>query len=251
MAQEDLKGCFRYFATDVESAFVLYNREPASWEAGLDPWDSRAVSGSPTIAEVCNTYLAAQDDKLQVGELSPRTFQEQHSTCKRMTEHFGRHRHVDSLKPADFAKLRMSLAQPYGPTRLANEIVRIRTVFKWAFENEVIEANVRYGTQFSKPKKEVIRRYENSRDIEVLIAPEIRSPLDAAAQPMKALSCWVSITDSDRPTSPHFERGRRSTDRLNSTRRRRIKTSPVSKTDPLNQERGHVWLVSQKSNPEA
>ena len=195
-----IKGIRRYFGTDLESALALYNQERAAWEAGINPREEPSSSGAPTIADICNLYLGSQDSKVQSGELSRRTFEEQQATCKRLVSHFGRQRRVDSLRPPDFASLRAALASQYGPTRLSNEIVRVRTVFKWAFVNEVIESNVRYGTEFSKPKRDVIRRHRNSQPKKTLTASELRSVIETAGLPMKAfvllgINCGYGAAD--------------------------------------------------------
>lgn len=67
------------------------------------------------------------------------------------------------MKPADFTALRAVFTKRFDPVRLANEIVRVRTIFKWAYDEESIESSVRFGTGFSKPRKELVRRRENAQ----------------------------------------------------------------------------------------
>lgn len=86
------------------------------------PEDCQAIQPGRTVGEVCHRDLAAQDSKLQAGELSPRTFAEQKARSMRVIDQFGRHRAVEELTP------RAILAATYGPNRLATEIVRVRTV---------------------------------------------------------------------------------------------------------------------------
>jgi len=81
-----IKGRFVYFGTDLEKALALYTQERPTWEAGIDPRDGRAVSGSPTVAEVCNAYLDSQHEKVEAGELSPRSFREQKGACETLAQ---------------------------------------------------------------------------------------------------------------------------------------------------------------------
>ncbi len=133
------------FGMDRERAREQYREEKASWQAGINPREDRRTTGEPTVADVCTAYLASQDDKLSGGELSPLTFREQKATCERIVKAFGRIRSVKTLGLADFAAFRATLSQQNGPTRLSNEIVRVRGVFKFAYESELIESSVRYG----------------------------------------------------------------------------------------------------------
>ena len=61
--------------------------------------------------------------------------------------HFGKTRFVDDLDPVDFEALGAEMAKRWGPTRLGNEIGRVRSVVKFAFDNKLIEQPVRFGTE--------------------------------------------------------------------------------------------------------
>jgi hypothetical protein len=52
---------------------------------------------------------------------------------------FGLNRLVSDLASNDFERLRTSLARTLGPVSLGNEIQRVRTVFKYAYDEGLIE----------------------------------------------------------------------------------------------------------------
>jgi hypothetical protein len=145
--------------------------------SGIIPRGSAAsFAHGPTMVDVCDAYSASEDAIVEAGELSSRTFRKQEGTCKTLTEQFSPHCRISSLKPQDFSRLSGSLARKYGPTRLANEIVRVRSVFKHAFENELIDKPARYGRQFNVPPKRHRRAHmhERKRDAEPLNSMELR-----------------------------------------------------------------------------
>jgi hypothetical protein len=98
-----------------------------------------------------NAFLDSKAAQLDTGKLSPRSFRDYHRTCARLVKHFGRHRRVDDLRPDDFAKLRKEIAATRGVVALGNEVQRVRTVFKYAFEEGKIE-KLRTMTS-GKPKR--------------------------------------------------------------------------------------------------
>jgi hypothetical protein len=65
---------------------------------------------------------------------------------------------VEDLASDDFEKLRAEIAKVWGPVRLANEIQRVRSVFKYGFEAGLLTAPMRFGPQFKKPSKSVLRK---------------------------------------------------------------------------------------------
>jgi len=78
-----------------------------------------------------------------VGELSPRTWRDYYDCRETLGGSFGKNRAVEDLAGDDFEKLRGELAKRLGPVSLGNEIQRVRTVFKYAFEEVLIDRPVR------------------------------------------------------------------------------------------------------------
>jgi integrase len=140
-----------------------------------------------TVASVCNQFLTAKQQLIETSELSARSWGEYYSTCESVVSEFGKGRAVDDLRPEDFAKLRRSLARRNGPVRLGNEIQRVRTLLKWAFDSELIDRPVRTGPDFRKPAKHVIRKARRDAGPRMFQPDEIRSMLDAAQPALRAM----------------------------------------------------------------
>jgi integrase len=111
--------------------------------------------------------------------LAPRSFQEYKQTTNRLVAQFGKTRLVDDRIAADFEQLRADIAKRCGPYRLGNEITRIKSVFKYAIENDLIDRPVRFGSEFRKPRKPVMRRHKNASDKKLFEAAELRLIIDA------------------------------------------------------------------------
>lgn len=115
--------------------------------------------GALTIGMLCNSFLAAKKAKVESGELSPRSLADYRSVTDRIVKYFGPGRHVENVRPEDFGPLRAEIAKQYGPVRQMNTICRVRSVFKFAFENGLIDKPVRYGSMFDKPTKATMRKH--------------------------------------------------------------------------------------------
>ncbi len=186
-----IRGRFHYFGPwdDPDGALKKYLDERDYLHAGLPvPVASDAV----TFKVLCNRFLNAKRKLQENGELSPRSFRDYYSTCERIIEHFGRLRLVDSVGPNDFEQLREVLSRTRGPVALGNEVIRVRTVFKFGFDTELLKSPVRYGQSFNKPSKTVLRRSRNASRAEngkrMFEPDELRKIIDAAGQPLRAMT---------------------------------------------------------------
>ncbi len=92
--------------------------------------------------ELCNRFLTSKLRKLESGRLSPRTLEEYRRTTDRLVRVFGKNRPVADLGADDFEELAIDMSKTCGIVRLGNEITRVKTVFKFAFENRLISVTV-------------------------------------------------------------------------------------------------------------
>ena len=150
--------------------------------AGHEP---RAKIDALTVGDLCNRFLAHKEQQRDNHEIHPRTFWDNYNTCARIVKAFGRGRAVTNLVPDDFRKLRAILAKTRGAVALGNEVMRIRSIFKFAFDEGLILSPVRFGQAFGKPKREVIDRARQEHRMKngerMFEAQEIRLILDALA----------------------------------------------------------------------
>lgn len=140
-----------------------------------------------TVADLCNKYLTNRQTLRDAGELAPRTFDRYFKTCEYLVSAFGKNRLVDDLGPEDFQALRTRMAQRWGAVSLGNEIQMIRTVFRFGYENSILDKPVRFGTMFRKPSAKTIRATRAANGPQMFTAEEIRKLLDHTTVNMRAM----------------------------------------------------------------
>ena len=173
-------------AASAQLAVDKYGDERDDLYAGRKP-RKRGDAAGLTVKVLCNAFWVEQKNRMQAGDITARTFGEYYRSTDKITKAFGLTRLVDDLTGEDFSALRADLAKNRGPVSLGNEIQRIRTVFKWAFDNALIDKPVRYGTMFDKPDATAVRRARGARGEQMFEAAELRTLIDAADGPVKAL----------------------------------------------------------------
>jgi integrase len=184
-----IRGRSHYFGKIVDdpkgtAALEKWLEQKDDLLAGRTP---RAKAEGLTIADLCNQFLTAKSAKLEAGELSARTFADHHATCAHIVNAFGRRRLVSDLDAQDFQQFRRKLAKGWGPVTLANEIRRIKTVFRFAEVNQLIKTPVRYGSEFQAPSRKVLRLDRAAKGKRLFSAEEINGILAKTTAPMKAM----------------------------------------------------------------
>lgn len=159
-------------------ALAEYKSKADDLHAGRKP-QATVAEGELTVAGICNQYLNAMLRRRQSGRLSPRSFHELKGTCDTLVACFGKRRRVDDLKPSDFAELRVQIDGRCGIVRQCNEITRVRGVFKFGLDNQLIAKPVVFGSEFKKPSKAELRRHKATSDKKMFSAAELRQILDA------------------------------------------------------------------------
>jgi integrase len=166
--------------------------------AGRTP---RASGGGVTIREMLNRFLTAKDTLVVSGEIRAATFAEYHKVAERLAAVFGLWRAVEDLRSEDFERLRQRLAKQYSPVRLGNEVQKVRTIFKYAYESGLIDRPVRFGPAFKKPSAKVLRLERAKKGLRLFDPDELRALLNAADMSMKAkillgVNCGFGNTDA-------------------------------------------------------
>ena len=122
------------------------------------------------------------------------------STCNRLARVFGANRLVADLRPDDFEQLRADIVKKWGPYRRANEVQRVRSVFKWLFESQLIDKPINFGPSFKKPPKRIMRLQRASRPMKMFQPAEIHKLLGAADVQLRAmilLGCNLGFGNHD------------------------------------------------------
>ena len=196
-----IRGKLRYFGVwaDPDAALKRMNYEMPYLREGRQP-PAVDVSGGCTIRQLCNEFLRSKEMKMNAGELAPKTFIIYHAACERLIEHFGRDRLVGDITPDDFRGLRSKLAARYGVVSLRCEITRVRTIFGYAFKNNLIDKPISFGADFDRPSAKAIRKNRNeggakifTRDEALRIIAEVRPVIRAMC--LLGLNCGFGNTD--------------------------------------------------------
>lgn len=192
-----VRGRTHYFGTDRDAAIDLWLRQRDELLAGRVP--SPSVAGLELRALV-NRFLAAKQSLVETGELSQRTWADYYRTADAVLEVFGKGRQVDTLTPDDFQRLRSQLARERSHVALGNMIQRVRTIFKFAWDNGLLEKPVQFGTVFRKPPARTIRAARHKAESRMIEADDLRRIIEAARQPLRAMillgvNCGFGNTD--------------------------------------------------------
>lgn len=168
--------------------------------AGREP---PANTEGMTVADLVNRFLTHKEQLRNNAELNPRTYQGYYATCETVVKAFGRNRVVADgdgkplLTPDDFRGLHGTLSKTRGIVALRNEMQRVRGVFKFAFDEGLILAPVRFGQSFDKPKLDAVRRAREEHRAEhgdrMFESAELRLILKATATNNPALTAMILL----------------------------------------------------------
>src|SRR5947209_20244237 len=133
-----IKGKLYYFGPwdDPDGALAKYLGQKDALHAGRTP---RADAEGLTVKALANAFLNHEQALMDAGELSARSWADYKATANLLVSAFGKQRLVSDLGPADFAALRKKMAKRWGPVRLGNTIQRIRSIFKYGHDAELID----------------------------------------------------------------------------------------------------------------
>src|SRR5262245_36868384 len=142
-----IRGQMHYFGpwNDPDAALKKYLEQKDALHAGRKP---RRVSAGVTVKEMVNAFLHHKETRQDAGELSPRTWRNCKEAGDLLVAEFGKARLVADLGQDDFADLRAKMTRKWGPVRVRDFIQRIRSVFKYAYDAELIAAPMRFGPGF-------------------------------------------------------------------------------------------------------
>jgi len=198
--QKKIKGKLYYFGRwgRVVNGKLIRIQPDGCWQSALEEYEQkredlyagrtpRVTGDGLTVGGLCNQFLTAKLRLVESGEIGSRTFNEYRGTTDRLVASFGKDRLVDDLAAEDFAAMRADIAKVWGPVRLGNAVQRVRTVFKYGYEAGLIDKPMRFGPEFKKPSKKVLRKHRATNGTRLFDATEIRPLLDAASPQLRAM----------------------------------------------------------------
>jgi integrase len=194
-----IRGKLHYFGkwADPDAALQRYVEERDNLYAGRKP---RRKGEGLTVKNLVNKFLLAKKARVDAGELALGTFGDQYKTCKRVLSVFGGERLVDDLAADDFEVLRAQISKTYGKLSRKVEIKRVRSIFRYAYEANLIDKPVRFGPGFVGPNRRELRCERQQNGLCMFEAAEIRAMLAAAPVAVKAMillgiNCGFGNTD--------------------------------------------------------
>ena len=195
-----IRGKTHYFGTiaDPEAALRRYHEHARGLHAGkIDRVDR---TGELTIAELANQFLGASERRRANGDIEAGTVVSCCRDCELLVEHRGRDHTVPSVTQRDMADFRDFLGRGVIATTLDNRGGNARSIFKFAYDQELIDRPVRFGAELTRPEKRLLLRARAEAGRMHFRASEIRRGLDAAppllwAMVVLGINCWLGNTD--------------------------------------------------------
>lgn len=168
-----------------EDAHRKYLDQVDDLRAGRKP-RAKDVDGV-RIGQLVNAFLNSKLVLVQSGELTRRTFEDYKETGERFYAVLSAGRTVSDLQPADFEQLRQAFPSTWGILRVSNEIQRVRSICRYAYDQGMIDAPLRFGQTFRKPSQKALRRLRRSKPRRMFSASEILQLLQHASVTMRAM----------------------------------------------------------------
>lgn len=183
-----IKGKMWYFGmwNEPQAALDRFKKEVDEIQSGRDPRKLAtgvagvATQAGCTVVHLVNSFLTEKEDRMLAGRLSKKMFVQYRDACKLLIDCFGKERLVSALVPQDFSALRSAFPKTWGVSMVGSTIGRVRSVFLFAVEADLIEKPVKFGGGFKRPSK-----LEKGRDNSQKISD--RGRLDFTAAEAKLL----------------------------------------------------------------
>jgi integrase len=182
--QKKIRGSVHYFTGTAQEALDEWLRTKDDLLASRTPGDK---NGERTLLEICDRFLVAKNIQVDSGELKQLSWNDYKATCGRIVAQFGKTRAVTSLRVEDFEQLKASIVKTRGPTATGNEIQRVRVVFKYAYDAELIDRTIRFGPTFKRPSKKVLRQVRAAAGEKMIEAADVRRLIASAGPAMRAM----------------------------------------------------------------
>jgi integrase len=185
-----IRGKLHYFGpwADPQAALDRYLKDKPYLEQGKTPPPDDIRNGV-TLRVLVNRFLSFHEDRVHSGEISIRFWRDYYVACERVLNAFGPDRLASDLSPDDFEQLRKVMGKTLSQATIRGEIIKTKALFRYAYDQELIDRPVRYGQGFKSPGKQVVQRERAAKanGLKMFEADEIQSMLAAADPILKAM----------------------------------------------------------------
>ena len=128
---------------------------------------------APTVKNVLLEFCRSKKQLVEQNKLTKRSLIDYKSTCKRFIEFVGEFVWITDLKPEHFQGYQESIASRRNIVSTGNEVTRVKTIFKWAYEAEHLDRPMKFGPDFKRPKKRDVKNYRRSKCKKLFTRDEI------------------------------------------------------------------------------
>ena len=108
-------------------------------------------------------------------------------TGERLLAHFGDSRLISDITVSDLKAYQDKVSHNWSLTTIATEVGRVKHVFNYAFEHELLDKPLRFGKVFTQPTKAQMRKYRASKGKRLFTNKQIQLMLNKASVHMKAM----------------------------------------------------------------
>lgn len=151
---------------------------------GIDP---KPDDGGLKLRDACDAFLRSRRSRHDAGELSKRSLQDYEQEVEWMIGILGPGLPLGAMRSAHFTKLRQAMSG-YAVHTTGNKIGRIRVLCKYFFDTGMISIPVKFGPDFVRPSRSVMRRDKASKPKKLFKPDEIHRVLEAANPQFKAMT---------------------------------------------------------------
>jgi integrase len=195
-----IHGRIYYFGTvaDPERALANYHKHCEGLHSGQVTRIGRPV-GSVTLRELANEFLNAAAARRDAGRLASRTFTDYHRVCGHVIAALGRDLPISAISKEQLVTLHKRLSDGVSAITLDGRVGIARSLFKFAYDEELIEQPLRLKA-LPRPEKRVLRRHRATGGRRHFLANEVNGLLRAASPTFRAMillgiNCGLGNTD--------------------------------------------------------
>lgn len=179
-----IAGKLHYFGKDKTAAAAAFEEFQRSGRKT----SSRKVVGQCRVADLLTAFLEAKLARVEAGDLTVGTYANYKRAAALIREVFGDSLHVESITSSDMATLykAITVETENGKGKktkrraktVDNLVTMIRVVFKFAYDEELIDRPIRFSKSLPKPSKKTLRLERAQRGDLSFTAAELRQVLE-------------------------------------------------------------------------
>ncbi|MFB6320794.1 hypothetical protein, partial [Saccharicrinis sp. FJH54] len=181
-----IRGQVHYFTGTADEALAAYKAVADDLHAGRTP--AAAAKGAVQLRDVLNVLLTHQRRRADAAEIAPHSFEEWRRNADLLASHFGPGRDPLSLTPEDFAQFKAAMIdRDWALRTVRTRINYTKAIFRFAYEEGLIEKPVRFGPRFKAPRMRSVRAETAAKGPRMLSPKEFRHMLEISHPQYRAM----------------------------------------------------------------